>query len=92
MNYCSNLFIDTDDSAKYLYGICEIKNGTNQDLKFFSGYHRVSGSPPQPEIVLDYQNFSGPESLMHPQIFDDDILLLYRLVDELGQQNLVHPL
>jgi len=69
IEYCSNISIDTDDDAKNLYGICEIKNGSNQDLKFFSGYHKISGTPPQPEIVLEYQNFTGPESLMHPQIF-----------------------
>jgi hypothetical protein len=65
--YCSNVSIAMDDDSKKLYGICEIKNGTNQDLLFFRGdYVSSSGS-----MDLDFYNksFAGSESLTHPKIF-----------------------
>jgi PKD repeat protein len=65
---CSNLTLDIDDASKIIYGICEIKNTTNQDLLFFSGYYDFDAQN-NPVLKLSYQIFIGPENLTHPYIF-----------------------
>lgn len=63
---CSNLSIDVDNpsNTKVLYGICEVRNGTNQDLLFFNDVKLLDDPEPLP-----HQIFSGPENLLHPQIY-----------------------
>ncbi len=65
---CSNLSLDIDDASKIIYGICEIKNTTNQDLFFFRGNYSYDAQN-SPVLNLIYQIFAGPENLTHPYIF-----------------------
>ena len=65
---CSNVSLDMDDTSEILYGICEIKNVTNQDLLFFSGFYDYDEED-RPFINLSYKTFNnGPENLTHPKI------------------------
>jgi hypothetical protein len=67
--FCKNVSLAMSDDSKKLYGICEIKNGTNQDLLFFTGIYKPD--PEDPELIRTFYNktFAGIESLTHPQIF-----------------------
>lgn len=80
LEYCSNVSLKTNLELDTIYGVCEINNGSNQDILFFSGYHRIytQGGYQLEEIVLTYQNFIGPEDLTHPQIFltEDQIYIV----------------
>jgi len=73
---CSNISIGLgsdvliQDSTAYIFGVCEIKNGTNQDLLFFKGNPNIwyyQGDKP-----LNNQTFTGIENLTHPQIYVKD--------------------
>jgi len=65
---CSNVSMDMDDTSEILYGIFEIKNTTNQDLLFFSGFYDYDEQN-NPFINLSYKTFNnGPENLTHPKI------------------------
>ena len=67
--HCSNLSLATSDDYKKIYGISEIKNGTNQDLLFFYGIHKSGIGDPEIVLTTDDTTFTGIESLTHPQIF-----------------------
>ena len=67
--YCSNVSITTSDDFKKVYGVCEINNGANQDLLFFSATHKSDSGDPEIELSVDNITFTGVESLTHPQIF-----------------------
>ena len=67
--YCSNVSLTTSDDSKKIYGVCEIKNGTNQDLLFFSGIYKSGVGDPEIELTIYNKTFAGLESLTHPQIF-----------------------
>lgn len=73
---CANLSIATNDESKKFYGICEKKNGSNQDLLFFKGTHKQSGNDQYLDII--YKNISSNISHKHPKIFvkDDDIYII----------------
>lgn len=62
---CSNMSLSNDYSSSNVYGVCEIKNGTNQDLLFFSG----SVNSFYYESTLKNHTFGGPENFRHPNIF-----------------------
>jgi len=64
----SNLSLAMDEDSINLFGICEMKNGTNQDLLLFNGTYDFDDED-DPYIKLDYTVFTGPISLSHPQIF-----------------------
>ena len=67
IEYCSNISLDIDDDLEKLYGVCEIKNASNQDLLFFKGFYDYGGG--DSHINLTSQNqFTGSEDLKHPQI------------------------
>jgi hypothetical protein len=70
--YCKNISVAMSADNTKIYGICEIRNGTNQDLLFFTGTHK--SDPVSPEIIFTPFNntFAGLESLTHPQIFVTD--------------------
>jgi len=68
---CSNLSLTTDNASKTLFGICEIENGSNQDLLFFTGFHEIYGVG-NFSINLSYQRFIGSADLRHPKIFFDE--------------------
>ena len=63
---CSNIDLDMDDTSKTFYGVCEIKNASNQDLLFFKGIYNAVGQ----NITLTYDKevFTRSENLTHPQI------------------------
>jgi hypothetical protein len=62
---CSNLSMDMDYDSITVYGVCEINNGTNQDVLFFYG-GPVGWNNNAP---LGNMTFTGSEDLTHPQIF-----------------------
>jgi hypothetical protein len=70
--YCKNLSVAMSTDYTKIYGICEISNGTNQDLLFFMGSYK--SDPNNPEIIFTPFNntFAGLESLTHPRIFVTD--------------------
>jgi hypothetical protein len=63
--FCSNISITNDYEEKMIYGICEIKNGSKQDLFFFKGTPRswYNGKD------LINQTISTSSSLTHPNIY-----------------------
>jgi hypothetical protein len=67
----SNVSLAMDKDSIELFGICEMYNGTNQDLLFFNGAYEFDDEN-DPYINLSYTTFSGPDSLSHPQIFVRD--------------------
>jgi hypothetical protein len=70
---CSNLSLAMDDTNKKLYGVCELKNGSKNDLMFFKGSH-VAG----PSIDVEYFNISSSViDHAHPKIYvkDEDIYI-----------------
>jgi hypothetical protein len=74
---CYNLSIATNEESKKFYGICEKKNGSNQDLLFFTGTYKQSGDQdPYLDIIL--KNISANMSHKHPKIIvkDDDIFVV----------------
>jgi hypothetical protein len=65
IEHCSNISITNDYGDKTIYGICEIKNGSKQDLLFFRGN-------PQSWFYgndLINQTISTSSSLTHPNIY-----------------------
>ncbi len=62
---CSNMSLNNDYASSTVYGVCEIKNGTNQDLLFFSG----NPTSWYYESTLKNLTFGGSENLRHPNIF-----------------------
>jgi len=65
IEHCSNISFANDYGQSSIYGVCEINNGSKQDLLFFKGnphdwYYGTN---------LVNQTFTSTESLMHPQIF-----------------------
>jgi len=70
---CSNISISRyyDSSVKYIYGICEINNGLNQELLFFKGspYLWYYGDELLSQILTNSEN------LTHPQIFVKENLI-----------------
>lgn len=63
---CSNISLDiTNSPKKTLYGVCEIENGSKQDLLFFNDYPITWGA----DDHLNYQILSDQGNLTHPQIF-----------------------
>jgi hypothetical protein len=65
IEHCSNITITNDYGDKMVYGICEIKNGSKQDLLFFKGHPQswYNGND------LINQTISTSSSLTHPNIF-----------------------
>jgi hypothetical protein len=61
---CSNISISRDNSDSNIYGVCEIRNGFNQDLLFFKGnpeeWYNGNG--------LINQTISGLGNITHPDI------------------------
>jgi len=53
-----------DSSTRYIYGVCEIKNDSNQDLFFFKVYSKSLYYGEN-----QYQIITSSENLTHPQIF-----------------------
>jgi len=71
--YCSNVSITMDEESKKLYGICEIKDGNDQDLLFFYGTHTVDNEEEQyMSLIYFNKSLNGSENLMHPHIFVDN--------------------
>jgi len=65
IEHCSNISFANDYGHSIIYGVCEINNGSKQDLFFFKGnpHDWFYG-----ENIVN-QTFTSTESLMHPQIF-----------------------
>ena len=65
IEHCSNISITNDYGDKMVYGICEIKNGSKQDLLFFKGHPQswYNGND------LINQTISTSSSLTHPNIY-----------------------
>lgn len=65
IEHCSNISLANDYSSSVIYGVCEINNGSKQDLLFFKGnpYSWFN------EADLVNQTFTITGSLIHPQIF-----------------------
>jgi hypothetical protein len=64
---CSNISISLGkDSTQYsmVYGVCEIQNGTNQNLLFFHGNPEIWAE----EDLLQKQYLNSSEDLKHPKI------------------------
>ena len=65
IQYCSHLSISRLYDDSIIYGICEIKNGSNQDLLFFKGYPKRWYNESLPLIN---QTLTSSSSLTHPHI------------------------
>jgi hypothetical protein len=65
IEHCSNISLANDYGKTIIYGVCEINNGSKQDLFFFEGnpHNWYYGEN------LVNQTFTSTESLLHPQIF-----------------------
>jgi len=65
IEHCSNISITNDYGDKMVYGICEINNGSKQDLLFFKGNPQswYNGND------LINQTISTSSSLTHPNIY-----------------------
>jgi len=74
IEHCSNISITNDYGEKNVYGVCEIKNGSKQDLLFFKG------NPRSWYIGEDLKNYtiSIASSLTHPyiEVIDDNIYIV----------------
>lgn len=75
---CANFSIATNDESEKFYGICEKKNGSNQDLLFFKGTYEQQSSKVDPYLDIIYSNISSNISHKHPKIIvkDDDIYVV----------------
>ena len=93
IEHCSNLSLNMDDTSEKLFGICEIKNESNQDLLFLSGFHDYEYNEQGEKeyfINLTYQIFDGPENLKHPQIFaKDDQIYIVAETDADGKNEII---
>jgi len=69
VNDCSNISIDIDQSSDIVYGVCEIKNGSNSNLFFFNDNPIENGEQWGNTTSISNQTFTSPENLMHPQIY-----------------------
>jgi len=68
--YCSNVSIAMGKDSEKLYGVCEIKDGNDQDLLFFYGTHNADNQEEQYiDLTFISKNLNGSENLMHPHIF-----------------------
>jgi len=67
---CSNLSISRyyDASLRYIYGVCEINNGLNQELLFFRGSPYMWYNDDE----LKSQILTGSKNLSHPKIFTNE--------------------
>ncbi len=65
---CSNLVMDIDYNTNTIYGVCQIKNGTSQDILFIKAKYDLDNDL-NPYINTTYHQFSGPENLTNPQIY-----------------------
>jgi hypothetical protein len=74
IEHCSNISISRIYTDSIIYGICEINNGSNQDLLFFEGNPQLwyTGSD------LTNQTFTSSSSLTNPHIDlkDDEIYIV----------------
>lgn len=66
---CCNLSTNMNDNYEKIHAICEIKNGSNMNLLYFSVEYKVDPQSQDPYLSISYQNFTGPENYTHPQIF-----------------------
>lgn len=66
---CNNLSTNMNDNFDKIHAICEIKNGTDMDLLYFSVDYEVDPQSQEPYLIISYQNFTGSENYMHPQIY-----------------------
>ena len=64
----NNLSISKKYDSRYIYGACEINNGSNQDLLFF----KISFGSRDNTRDFIYQILASPENLTHPQIFVEE--------------------
>lgn len=64
IQHCSNLSITNQYGAETIYGVCEINNGTNQDILFFKGnpHDWYYGEH------LVNKTITSDENLLHPRI------------------------
>ena len=87
---CSNVSMDIDDASEILYGIFEIKNTTNQDLIFFSGFYDYDEQN-NPFINTTYKTFiNGPENLTHPKInVKGDQIYIVAETDDNGKNEII---
>ena len=69
INNCSNISIDIDQSSNIVYGVCEIKNGSNNDLFFFNDDPIANSAEWGNTTSISNQTFTGPENLTHPQVY-----------------------
>lgn len=64
IQHCSNLSIANQYGSETIYGVCEINNGTNQDILFFKGN-------PHDWYYGEYlvnKTITSDENLLHPRI------------------------
>jgi len=66
---CSNLSTNMNDNNEKIHAICEINNGTNMDLLYFTVDYEVDPKSQDPYLIISYQNFTGSENYTHPQIY-----------------------
>jgi hypothetical protein len=84
---CSNISIHMDyENSQTVYGVCEIKNGTNQDILFFKGTPEGWNND---EELYNY-TFTGSENLLHPEILvkEDEIYVVME-TDDGGESEII---
>ncbi|HDQ16027.1 MAG TPA: hypothetical protein ENN45_03110 [Bacteroidetes bacterium] len=65
IQHCNNLSIANEYGNEMIYGVCEIKNGSNQDLLFFKG-NPALWTPEDAELIN--QTITSDSNLLHPKI------------------------
>jgi len=65
IEHCSNLDIANEYGNDMIYGVCEINNGSNQDLLFFKG-NPALWTPDDAELLN--QTITSDNNLLHPKI------------------------
>ena len=65
IEYCSHLSISRLYEDSIIYGVCEIKNGSNQDILFFKGNPYLWNNT---NLSLINQTLTSSNSLTHPHI------------------------
>jgi hypothetical protein len=82
---CYNLSLASDKESKKFFGICEKKNGSNQDLLFFKGTYEQANPNVDPYLDLEYIEISNGINHQHPKIsIKDDYIYVVTKIDTGG--------
>ena len=81
---CSNISIGMDyEESQTVYGVCEINNGSNQDVLFFKG---TPVGWDNDQELYNY-TFEGPENLAHPEIVVKEDELYVAMETDANEEN-----